>query len=149
MKKCKKCSETKTIDSFYKSKGCKDGHHGSCKRCMDKVTQEWDKKYPEAREIRRQTYIKKHGIEPKPKRIRRPKSLSGYRKHLEDKCRRCGFVPEDVCQLTVDHIDKNHSNNEVSNLQTLCGNCHYLKSKVEVGSPEKLKILNLVPSSGT
>lgn len=30
--------------------------------------------------------------------------------------------------LQVDHIDGNHQNNVLSNLQTLCGNCHTTKS---------------------
>jgi 5-methylcytosine-specific restriction endonuclease McrA len=28
----------------------------------------------------------------------------------------------------VDHIDGNHSNNDPANLQTLCKNCHSLKT---------------------
>lgn len=44
-------------------------------------------------------------------------------------CERCGFVPEDSIQLDVDHIDGNPSNNDKSNTQTLCANCHRLKTK--------------------
>jgi 5-methylcytosine-specific restriction endonuclease McrA len=44
-------------------------------------------------------------------------------------CSICGFVPEDLCQLDVDHIDGNRKNNDESNLQTLCANCHRLKTK--------------------
>jgi 5-methylcytosine-specific restriction endonuclease McrA len=58
-----------------------------------------------------------------------------YKKYREDKCSRCGFVPEDECQLDVDHIDGNHSNNDPSNLQTLCANCHRLKTKQERRTP--------------
>jgi hypothetical protein len=47
----------------------------------------------------------------------------------EDKCSRCGFVPEDMVQLDVDHIDGDRSNNDYLNLQTLCANCHRLKTK--------------------
>lgn len=43
-------------------------------------------------------------------------------------CEFCGFVALHPCQLDVDHIDGDHSNNEKSNLQTLCANCHRLKT---------------------
>lgn len=46
-----------------------------------------------------------------------------------DSCTRCGFIPEDLVQLDVDHIDGDRSNNNESNLQTLCANCHRLKTK--------------------
>jgi 5-methylcytosine-specific restriction endonuclease McrA len=51
-----------------------------------------------------------------------------YRDSKGDKCERCGFVPEHSVQLDVDHVDGNNSNNAPSNLQTLCANCHRLKS---------------------
>jgi 5-methylcytosine-specific restriction endonuclease McrA len=43
-------------------------------------------------------------------------------------CELCGFVAVHPCQLDVDHIDGNHKNNRMSNLQTLCSNCHRLKT---------------------
>lgn len=58
-----------------------------------------------------------------------------YRYYKKDYCERCGFVPEDSCQLDVDHIDQDHSNNDPSNLQTLCSNCHRLKTKQERQPP--------------
>lgn len=48
--------------------------------------------------------------------------------HKKEHCERCGFLPEHDCQLTVDHIDGNKYNNNVSNFKTLCANCHNLKS---------------------
>ena len=51
-----------------------------------------------------------------------------WRLHKKDKCEKCGFVPENPCQLDVDHIDGNSKNNAVENLQTLCANCHRLKT---------------------
>ena len=45
-------------------------------------------------------------------------------------CEKCGFIAEDPCQLDVDHIDGDHKNNHPDNLQTLCANCHRLKTKV-------------------
>jgi len=50
-------------------------------------------------------------------------------KRKKDHCERCGFIPEDKVQLDVDHIDGNRGNNDESNLQTLCANCHRLKTK--------------------
>ncbi len=46
------------------------------------------------------------------------------------KCVMCGFVPVDLCQIDIDHIDGNHDNHDMDNLQVLCANCHRLKSKV-------------------
>lgn len=43
-------------------------------------------------------------------------------------CECCGFVAENICQLDLDHIDGNHYNNSQDNLQTLCANCHRLKT---------------------
>ena len=51
-----------------------------------------------------------------------------YRLNKEDKCCMCGFVTVHSCQLDVDHIDGNKANNSKENLQTLCANCHRLKT---------------------
>lgn len=44
-------------------------------------------------------------------------------------CELCGFVAQHRSQLDVDHIDGNHQNNDIINLQTLCANCHRLKTQ--------------------
>jgi hypothetical protein len=54
----------------------------------------------------------------------------GYTKHKKDHCEKCGFVPEDECQLSVDHIDGDKTNESEDNFQTLCLNCHALKTKL-------------------
>ena len=46
----------------------------------------------------------------------------------EMKCTICGFEAKHRVQLDVDHIDGNHTNNNESNLQLLCANCHRLKT---------------------
>lgn len=45
-------------------------------------------------------------------------------------CITCGFKALHTCQLDIDHIDENHENNDQSNLQLLCRNCHKLKTQV-------------------
>lgn len=42
-------------------------------------------------------------------------------------CTTCGSRPEDGIKLEVDHIDNDPSNNELSNLQVLCGLCNRAK----------------------
>lgn len=51
-------------------------------------------------------------------------------KYKKDKnnCSKCGFVPEVSFQLEIDHIDGNHKNHSIENLQVLCANCHKLKT---------------------
>ena len=51
-----------------------------------------------------------------------------YRRYKKNKCESCGFIPIHACQLDVDHIDNDHKNNDLSNLKTLCANCHRLKT---------------------
>lgn len=63
-----------------------------------------------------------------------------YKKHKLDQCQSCGFVAVNRCQLDVDHIDGNHNNNDVSNLQTLCANCHRLKTWLNKDWLEKCPI---------
>ena len=56
--------------------------------------------------------------------------VSTYRRLLlknakEIKCENCYFLDERV--LVVHHKDGNRQNNELSNLELLCRNCHYIK----------------------
>lgn len=60
-----------------------------------------------------------------------------YRKHKKDKCEFCGFIPVHICQLDVDHKDGNHKNDNPENLQTLCANCHRLKTFLNKEGPYK------------
>ena len=52
-----------------------------------------------------------------------------YRHTKKPHCERCGFLAVDPCQLDVHHVDRNHKNNAVENLLTLCSNCHRLEHK--------------------
>ena len=66
-------------------------------------------------------------------RIKYEKPYLSFRK---DYCEFCGFIPVNMCQLDVDHIDGNHKNNNKNNLQTLCSNCHRLKTFLQLHSSQ-------------
>lgn len=59
-----------------------------------------------------------------PEAVRRFKLL----KERGEKCEICGFEAINKCQLDIDHIDGDAKNNDFSNLQILCANCHRLKT---------------------
>lgn len=62
------------------------------------------------------------------------------RKRLGDINCVCSATIIDDSQLSVDHIDGNHSNNDPNtNLQTLCHNCHSIKTKVSEDNRKKKK----------
>lgn len=46
------------------------------------------------------------------------------RKNRKDYCEKCGGTEK----LELDHIDGNRSNNNITNLMTLCSKCHWVKT---------------------
>ena len=54
-----------------------------------------------------------------------------YLIHRKEYCEQCGFIPKHICQLDVDHINGIHEDNKINNLQTLCSNCHRLKTMIQ------------------
>ena len=46
----------------------------------------------------------------------------------KDQCESCGIIPENKSMLDTDHIDGDRSNNQPSNIQTLCRPCHIEKT---------------------
>lgn len=59
-----------------------------------------------------------------------------YRRHVGDSCELCGWTPPVGLRgaLDIDHIvpiSQGGSRNDPSNLQTLCPNCHRVKSLLE------------------
>ena len=65
------------------------------------------------------------------RRCKEANKKTPYVKYKKDYCESCGFIPKHSCQLDVDHINNNHKDNIESNLQTLCANCHRLKTMLE------------------
>ena len=50
---------------------------------------------------------------------------------MKSSCEFCNFTPEHKAVLHIDHIDGNDKNNDPNNYQTLCANCHSIKSLIE------------------
>ena len=48
------------------------------------------------------------------------------RKLLQDRCERCGFVPEQPIQLAGHHKNGRPNDNRPENVATVCHNCHSL-----------------------
>ena len=74
------------------------------------------------------TYCWKCNDLNKPHRARKYRRKQKYLKLKKNICEKCGFIAEHDCQMDIDHIDGNHSNNVENNLRTLCANCHRLKT---------------------
>lgn len=93
----------------------------------------WEKRRAESRE-REKT---------RPKRTQ--KTLSARTKGLV--CERCGFVPEDLCQLELDHVVPRWrgGSNARENRQTLCANCHALKTRDDLEDWRKYREQQLGP----
>lgn len=66
-------------------------------------------------------------------------------------CEICGISEwlDKKAPLELDHIDGNHFNNEISNLQILCANCHALKTKAGLNKKPRSKATRLCEVCGT
>jgi 5-methylcytosine-specific restriction endonuclease McrA len=63
-----------------------------------------------------------------------------YLVYRKDYCENleCTATIVDKCQLDVHHIDGDHLNNDIENLQTLCSNCHRLVTKLNMEYVNKI-----------
>lgn len=98
-----------------------------CKECNERPCKKRSANSDKYRTMCSWCEKRKYGYKEARKRYNK-KNKRPYRKHLGDKCDSCGFIPINKCQLDVDHIDGDHKNNNLTNLQTLCANCHRLKT---------------------
>ena len=79
---------------------------------------------------------------------RNPGKRHPYTKFKKNECETCGFRAIDLCQLDVDHIDGNKHNNDPSNLQTLCANCHRIKTKLNKDNQRRYGLILVGASNG-
>jgi hypothetical protein len=105
---------------------CKDGKKNAvgCPQCM-KINRK--ALYQENKEPQRAANRQWRDENPEKQDEYRMKRRP-WKKFKKDTCEQCGFIPAHPAQLDVDHIDGNKENNDISNLQTLCANCHRLKT---------------------
>jgi 5-methylcytosine-specific restriction endonuclease McrA len=111
------CSECGPVEVRRKvAKNLKAGFRFECRE--KRRAQDRDREHTPARQAR-------YARRPKGSRTRRLKGSV---------CERCGFVPEDPCQLQYDHIVPRWrgGTNAKANRQTLCANCHALKTKTDL-----------------
>lgn len=111
LKETKNCSNSKCTQINPQSKE-QFGKNTRCRSCVNE-------------ELRAKRIANpKYGAHKKVHKRRK-----AYHKYKLDYCQACNFKAVHTCQLDVDHIDGNHSNNLPENLQTLCANCHRLKTE--------------------
>lgn len=66
------------------------------------------------------------------------------RENKKSQCERCHFIPQHERQLDIHHKDHNHTNNDISNLETICHNCHrleHIKLQQDIDLERELGIL--------
>jgi len=56
-------------------------------------------------------------------------SKFGYLLNKKNKCEKCGFIPEDKCQLDLVYKDGDKNNKDKNNIRTLCANCNRIYQK--------------------
>lgn len=69
--------------------------------------------------------------------------------HKEAKCEMCGLTHwhGDELPLELDHINSNHFDNRIENLQILCPNCHAVETRKRRGTVGMVDILALDTSA--
>jgi len=128
MKECPKCKKTKTLDSYGKNKGRKDGLQRVCKTCKAEYDKKFYSKDPKS-------YYQKNKKHQSKKRdfIQRWKKIYG-------KCVDCKI--EDWRVLEFDHVrgekifnigdymkkGMNSLKEEIRKCEVRCANCHRIKT---------------------
>lgn len=118
MKRCTVCNVNKTLESYYKLRGSRDGHSYRCKDCDNSARQKWTERNPErARLSARSRYLKcTYGL-----------TLKEYNNILKSQGYRCGICRSNTNEregfngtsFSVDHC---HDSGKVRGL--LCNQCN-------------------------
>lgn len=76
-------------------------------------------------------------------KLRKKLIKSGYKKHMCEKCGLTEWLGEPA-PLELDHINSNHHDNRIENLQVLCPNCHSLETAKRRDARKISKIIKKV-----
>lgn len=143
---CAKCRVEKPVENFFVKRSEKGGRDYNCKPCYKVMRQK-------RRLARIVHFKKKERAQRKKWRLENPQRCSelkkaskirtSYRRFKKNQCESCGFVAIDPCQLDVDHIDGINTNDDPNNLQTLCANCHRLKTKLNRDDRSYLRLVDV------
>lgn len=122
---CLICGINKQSKQILNHKGTgKSTYDLRCPKCL----YEYKQKHQYVKKVRKESNGTREAYGPR-------KNKAGIQNHLwrvknvkKTYCESCGFIAKDPCQLDMDHINGNHKDNSLSNIQTLCANCHRLKT---------------------
>ncbi len=84
-KVCKKCGEEKPLIEFAKSKQCKDGYQGQCKKCASLSTLKWQSKNVDKVRASQKRYDERH---PEKARERKERHDKKYPEQVKARKRR-------------------------------------------------------------
>lgn len=65
----------------------------------------------------------------RPNRTQNPNDRRIFRQQFFIPCEHCGKIPEHISDFEIDHKDADRRNNNLENLQSLCVECHRIKTQ--------------------
>lgn len=60
-------------------------------------------------------------------RTKEKQRIENHGRASKKQCARCGFIPIHPCQMDIHHKDYDRTNDDPSNFEVLCANCHRLE----------------------
>ena len=123
-KRCKKCGELKSYDSFYKSSTNKDGVENYCKECSKKRFKEYHTTNIDKRKEYQKEYRKNNKDKIKNTNILWRYSISSQEADemfMQQGCK-CAICSKVIIKTKDRHIDHCHSSGQVRGI--LCAKCN-------------------------
>ncbi len=130
---CGSCDRALPVNHFGKHRSHKDGLSSYCKKCEAQRQKQHREGHTPKRKRRQRPDLRLLYLTGQKNDLKRHQLVDFKKKFKEGKtsCEHCGFVAEHPAQLEIDHKDGDKFNNDSSNLQILCANCHRLKTVTE------------------
>ena len=143
-KTCRKCSEEKSLDLFFKNKGTKDGRQVYCRTCQEAINKAYYEEHKERQDKYRAQWHRDqrkmvpgyyHPSERRKSLKKLGQSLEWYNETLQSQSGVCAICQEPetgkhqngvVKSLAIDH---NHATNQARGL--LCAKCNHALHNLE------------------